>query len=118
MSGRAAAAHPEFLRLFILLLLSGGVDDEQDSVIRNVRRQGWQRLHDSIRRAYLPAGEQAADRVADQLTDFAFAAFDGAFLAVQVNPDAPYSQLMDQMTQALLALGDAILATSDTESPS
>jgi AcrR family transcriptional regulator len=116
---RVAAASigrdPDFLRLFILLLLAGGNDD---TIVR-VRRKGRGRLHDQIRDAYASHGEATATLVADRLVDFAVGVFDGAFLAVQNDPTLEYEPLLVLMADAIAALGDEIIATggaSDTRS--
>ena len=104
---------PDFLRLFILLLLAGGTDD---TIVR-VHREGRERLHDQIRDAYASHGEATATLVADRLVDFAVGVFDGAFLAVQNDPTLEYEPLLLLMADAIAALGDEITATggaSDT----
>ena len=98
---------PDFLRLFILLLLAGGTDD---TIVR-VRRKGRERLHDQIRTAYASHGEVTATLIADRLVDFAVGVFDGAFLAVQNDPGLEYEPLLVLMADAIAALGDEIAAT-------
>jgi AcrR family transcriptional regulator len=99
----------DFLRLFILLLLAGGTDD---TIVR-VRRKGRERLHDQIRNAYASHGRATAMVVADRLVDFAVGVFDGAFLAVQNDPSLDYEPLLVLMADAIAALGDEIVATSE-----
>jgi AcrR family transcriptional regulator len=101
------ARDPDFLRLFILLLLAGGTHD----TIARVRRKGRERLHDQIRKAYASHGEATATLVADRLVDFAVGVFDGAFLAVQNDPTLEYEPLLVLMADAIAALGDEIAAT-------
>ena len=109
----AAAAierNPDFLRLFMLLLLSRGIDE----TVQRVRRQGRERLHEVIRIAYAGHGREVAGTVADHLADAAVAMFDGAFLAVQNDPSLTYEALLKTMADALAALGDAFVASAAT----
>ena len=105
-AGQWIDAHPEFLRLFILLLLSGEGDLD---VVRRVREDGRRRMHAVLRTAYAGHGDERATAVADQLVDFAVGIFDGSFLAVQNDPELAHAELMGRMTDALVALGDAIV---------
>ena len=113
---RASAAirrDPGFLRLFMLLLLSGH-DDES---VHRVRRTARERVHDALRSAYQGEGPVVANAVADELADIGIAMFDGAFLAVQNNGDLDYEQLLVAMADALAALADAAVARSSSRRP-
>ncbi|MGZ4602061.1 MAG: TetR/AcrR family transcriptional regulator [Kineosporiaceae bacterium] len=104
--GIASAAirrDPGFLRLFILLLLSG----RDDETVRRVRRVGRERVHGALRRAFDAEGASVAEAVADELADVGLAMFDGAFLAVQNDPTLDYEPLLMTMADALAALGQA-----------
>ena len=105
--GQAAAAiraDPDFLRLFILLLLSHGVD----ATVREVRAEGRRRMHDQLELAFACHGTDAAAAVAEQLADVGVAMFDGAFLAVQNNPQLDYEPLLLEMADALALLGSTL----------
>jgi AcrR family transcriptional regulator len=104
----AIEAHPEFLRLLILLVLISPQGEANDSVLR-LRQQGRARLHALIAYAYSDLGEQSAGVVADELSDFALAAWDGAFLASQTG-SGPLRPIMDRLARSLLDQGDKIVA--------
>jgi len=105
-SAVAIRRDPDFLRLFILLLLSRGADE----TVQRVRRAARERLYDRLLYAYSGFGEEAARRVADELTDVAIAMFDGAFLAVQNDPSLDYEPLLLTMADALAMLAEQLLA--------
>jgi hypothetical protein len=79
--------------------------------VRRVRRQGRQRLHGALYRAYQHSGAKSATRIADELADIALAMFDGAFLAVQNYPDLDYEPLLMQMAEAVCALADTMVTS-------
>ncbi len=113
---RAAGAirrDPGFLRLFILLLLSG----RNDETVRRVRRGGRERVHRALRRAFDDHGDTIAEAVADELVDVGLAMFDGAFLAVQNDQGLDYEPLLMAMADALAALGETSAARQGTETP-
>ena len=97
---------PGFLRLFILLLLSG----RNDETVRRVRRVGRERVHRALRRAFDDHGATIAEEVADELADVGLAMFDGAFLAVQNDQGLEYEPLLMAMADALAALGETSAA--------
>ncbi|MDX6740649.1 TetR/AcrR family transcriptional regulator [Actinocorallia sp. A-T 12471] len=94
--------HREFLRLFILLLLSG--DDESRETVARVRTRGRTSLRAIIETAFQPEGAARAARIAEHLADYALAVFDGAFLATQDSPTISHYALMDQMAGSIVAL--------------
>src|SRR5574337_1317593 len=67
-SHRTVMAHPDLLRLFMLLLLSesGAGDQSQvvDAVVARVRQEGRATLGYGLRYAYLPWGTSTADTLA------------------------------------------------------
>jgi AcrR family transcriptional regulator len=119
---RAAAGairrDPGFLRLFILLLLSG----RDDETVRRVRWGGRERVHRALLRAFDGQGAPIAEAVADELADVGLAMFDGAFLAVQNDQGLDYEPLLMDMADALTALGETSAArhgieTANTRAP-
>lgn len=103
----AIRADPDFLRLFILLLLSRGVDAN----IRAVRAEGRRRMREQLEVAFAGSGPGAAAVIAERLADVAVAMFDGAFLAVQNDPQLDYEPLLLEMADALALLGASALST-------
>jgi len=87
-SSERFVTHPEFLRLFILLLLSNDTPEIVE-IVRRVRQRGEESLHQLIQEAFRRVEESAGAYVADRLTTYALALFDGAFLAPRPTPRSP-----------------------------
>lgn len=104
----ALEEHPEFLRLFILLLLSNH-DENVRPIVERVRTRGRENLHFLLAQAYADHGPEVADAVAEATVDFAQSTFDGAFLAVQSGVPTSHEQLMQQLADSLSMLADAAL---------
>lgn len=97
-------AQPEFLRLFVLLLLSHD-SAEISPIVARVRSQGRANLQHLLRVALTPWGPEIADTVAERIVDLALAGFDGAFLALQATgPVVEHDRLMSQLADALIDL--------------
>lgn len=107
-SSERFVAHPEFLRLFILLLLSNEAPDIRE-IVQRVRRRGAASLRQLIEQAFRRADERACATIADRLTPYALALFDGAFLATQADPAVSHSDLMDRLAADLAIQGAALL---------
>jgi AcrR family transcriptional regulator len=105
-ASHAIAEHPDFLRLLVLLLLSGHAED----TVARVRAGGRERMHRLIASAYPARGDVPNRPLADSLADAALAMFDGAFLAVQNDPRVHYEMLLTQMADALASLAEADIA--------
>lgn len=101
-SAAALSDEPDFLRLFILLLLSRG----RDETVERVRRQGRERISRQISAAFLARGDSFASDAAKRLTDLAIAMFDGAFLATQSDPHLELEPLLLQAADAIALLGE------------
>jgi AcrR family transcriptional regulator len=104
----ALEGNEEFLRLFILLLLSNE-NDHSAEVVQRVRERGRQGLYEIIRASFQPQGEDIAIRVADQLVVLALATFDGIFIAVQANRKIDYDSVFEQMAISLSLLGSELV---------
>ena len=107
----AVAAHPEFIRLELILLLNApaGVVDESVARSRTQEREG---LREALAYAYSDLGSRRASLVADGLVHFARATFEGSFLAAQAGTTSAHN-VIRQLAQALVAMADEIIA-SDT----
>lgn len=103
-AGATVVGHPEFLRLFVLLLLSGEAPETTEIVAR-VRAHARSNLHTLITNAFALVAPDRATRIADETVDFAIAGFDGAFLVLQANPAASHEHLMGQLAVALASIG-------------
>lgn len=107
-SGQAFAAHQDFWRLFVVLLISND-NAEVAEIIARVRQHGRDSLARHLAAAYDGHGEAAALRVTSAIADFALVGFDGIFLFMQAHPGAPTEPLIDQLAESLAELGSRIL---------
>lgn len=101
--GEVFRAHPDFLRLFVLLLLSNedvGVGD----IVSRVRERGRASLRAQVAESLSPWGAEVAMGVSERIADFALAGFDGAFLALQANSPTQHQTLLEQLAESLVAL--------------
>ncbi|MFI8089496.1 TetR/AcrR family transcriptional regulator [Streptomyces sp. NPDC086080] len=103
-AGAAFVGHPEFLRLFVLLLLSSNAR-ETTEIVERVRVRARSNLRALLTHAFSTVAPERAGQAADDTVDFALAGFDGAFLALQANPAVTHEHLMEQLATALSALG-------------
>ncbi len=101
--GEVFVGHPEFLRLFVLLLLANESDDVRE-IVQRVRARGRLSLATLLATALLPWGEDVAAQVSERVVDFALAGFDGAFLALQAGSPATYDFLMSQLAVSVMEL--------------
>ena len=112
-SAEVFATHPEFWRLFVLLMLSNDNPDVTE-IVQRVRDHGRGSLHTLVATAYSASGQEVALRVADAIADFALAGFDGTFLAMQTCPQRSVERLVDQVAESLIHLAGRTLAESST----
>ena len=110
-ASHAIAKHPDFLRLLVLLLLSGHAED----TVGRVRAGGRERMRRLIASAYPASGDVPNRPLADALADAALAMFDGAFLAVQNDPRIRYEALLTQMADALASLAEAAIVADQAD---
>jgi AcrR family transcriptional regulator len=108
-SQRAVENHPEFLRLMILLGLSGQHDEKVAEVVRATSQRGHDSLHALIESAFRGYGSDVARRVADALVDVAQANFDGAFLATQLRAGDLRADLPGRLAETIYRLGIALI---------
>lgn len=99
--------HTDFLRLFVLLMLTG----KAEKTVRRVRTEGRVRLHRLLANAYPNRDGSPNQELADELADVLLAMFDGVFLAIQNDPRLRYSDLLEQVAEAVSLLADARVRT-------
>ena len=76
--------HEEFLRLFLLLLITNE-DADVAEVLDRVRAEARARMHELLEMAFESEGTDTARVVADRLSGLAVVLFDGTFLAAQID---------------------------------
>lgn len=99
----------EFLRLLLILLLTGETPEAVQAVSR-VRSRGRAETHARIVAAFSCYGSSAATSVADTFADLAFASIEGAFLSrVGAGPEF-HRRLFEQVMDGIAVLGEAHVA--------
>jgi AcrR family transcriptional regulator len=109
LSAASIGEHPQFLRLFLALLLRAEGEHAQQEVVDRVRAEGRRRLISGLVWAYQPWGEEVAERVGAELGDLAIALFDGLFVATETLGSTP-AALVARSVEALHALAEQIRA--------
>ncbi|GGR58385.1 TetR/AcrR family transcriptional regulator [Streptomyces sp. MBT70] len=112
-TGDVFLAHPDFLRLHLILVMNAEVADaaeaaEVNRIIERVRRDGRARMNHMIADSFAEYGPEVARIVADRLDHFAIAGFDGAFVAWQADSSRSMTEAMDLLTDAVATLGESI----------
>ena len=95
--------HPDFLRILVVMAtqpINAG-EGEVHRVVNRVRELALVQLREQMRIVF---GVDANGEEADQLARFALAAFDGAFVAYQSDPDVTLSGLLKHLPAALVAV--------------
>ena len=108
-AARTLERHPSFLRLLIGFAVqppaAGG--GEVQAVVGRVRLHALELLRAQIGIAF---GDDVHSPVTDQLARFALAAFDGAFLASQNDPDVTLDRLLQPLVPSIAAARQELLA--------
>jgi len=110
----ALEREPEFLRLLMMLALERKKTDPVSlKAIRGVRQMALDRIGVMLAMAFAPLGEVRAREVAAQLSVFALAFADGAFLAHHIDPKTTDLHLLfQQLKTALLSLGESLAGST------
>ena len=106
---RALERHPSFLRLLIGFAAQppAAAGGDVQAVVGRVRSHALELLRAQIGVAF---GDDPHGPVTDQLARFALAAFDGAFLASQSDPDVTLERLLQPLVPSLAASRRELLA--------
>jgi AcrR family transcriptional regulator len=111
-TGEVLQHREEFLRLLLVLVMSREAAEAPEALqtVIDVRDEGRAYMRHMIHSSFIGVGEDAANRVADALAYFGMAGFDGAFVSLQAEGGRPIAEWMDQLADAMTALGEAIVA--------
>lgn len=110
-TGEVFLARPDFLRLHLILLMSAeAAEAEVGAMLAQVRLDGRKHMNGMIAASFVAEGPRIAQEIADDLDHFGIAGFDGAFIAWQAEPSRGMATAMDQLADAMAALGEAIAA--------
>jgi AcrR family transcriptional regulator len=93
--------NPDFLRILVVMATQpvNAEEGEVHRVVNRVREMALERLRDQMQVVF---GLDSATADADQLARFALAAFDGAFVACQANPQLSLGRLLEPLPSALI----------------
>lgn len=111
-TGEVLVQHQDFLRLLFLLVMSSeaaGAPEAMRTVIA-VRDEGRAHMRRMIHSAFLPAGEEAAALVADELAHFGMAGWDGFTVSLQSGDRRPLETFTLQLADAMASVGEARIA--------
>jgi AcrR family transcriptional regulator len=111
-TGEVFTSREDFLRLLLVLVMSSEAAEAPEAMrtVVDVRDEGRDYMRHMICTSFLPAGKEAAAAVAGDLAHFGMAVFDGAFVSVQSGDRKPIAEFMTQLTDAIVAIGDARIA--------
>ncbi|SEL33204.1 transcriptional regulator, TetR family [Nonomuraea pusilla] len=111
-TGEVFMHHEEFLRLLLVLVMSNEAAEAPEAMrtVIAVRGEGRDHMRHMIRSSFASEGEDAANAVADALAHFGMAGFDGAFVSLQSGDAKPISEFMEQLADAMVAMGEALIA--------
>ena len=103
--------HPNFLRLLIVFAIQPprGDDGEIDTVVGRVRETALARLRKQIAIAF---DDDPHGATTDQLSRFALAAFDGAFVASQADPGITLERVLKPLSHALISTRQTLLTNA------
>ena len=104
-----AMTRSQFWRLLVLLMLSNDNPDVT-AIVQHVRERARMVLREVLRTAYAGSGKQRAENVADALTDYMLAAYDGILLVIQADPQPSPEVLAAQLARSVVALAAEIVA--------
>jgi AcrR family transcriptional regulator len=95
--------HPDFLRILVVMAAQPAHADEGrvHRVVNRVREFALQRLREQMGLVF---GTDLPEDAADHLARFWLAAFDGAFVAHQSQPDVTLGDLLEHLPTALIAI--------------
>jgi AcrR family transcriptional regulator len=107
------AAHPEFLRLYILLSIERReIDPASLAPIRRIRKRALGGFRAMLAAVFAPEGSPAfVEKLSGELSRFTICFCDGAFVSHQVDPkETDLDRLFDDLRIGLLAIAKARLA--------
>lgn len=111
-TGEVFEHRENFLRLLLVMVMSReAVEPEALEVVSKVRDEGRDYMREMIRSAFRVEGDAVASAVAEHLAYFGMLGFDGAFVSLQSGDKRSMKEHMEQVTDALFALGEAHVAS-------
>jgi AcrR family transcriptional regulator len=95
--------HPSFLRLLLVFATQPETIDNPEvrAVVNRVRAMSIERIGEQLGYAY---GDDPRDPVTVQMSRFLLAAVDGAFIAIQADPDASLDSVLMPMASSIASI--------------
>lgn len=78
-------------------------------IVQQVRERARALLREVLQTAYAGSGKRNASNVADALTDYLLATYDGILLAIQDDPHPSPEVLAAQLARSVVALAEEIV---------
>lgn len=107
-TGEVFEHRENFLRLlFVMVMTNESVEPEAMQTVIEVRNEGRAYMREMIRNAFSVEGDAVASALGEELAYFGMLGFDGAFVSLQSGDKRSIEMHMAQLTEALIALGEA-----------
>ncbi|WP_425469732.1 TetR/AcrR family transcriptional regulator [Paraburkholderia unamae] len=117
-TGEVFEHRENFLRLLFLMVMSNeAAEPDAMQIVVEVRNEGRNYMSEMIRNAFSEVGEALASDVADELAYFGMLGFDGAFISLQSGDNKTMKAHMEQLTDAMIALGETRAASLRERAP-
>ena len=111
-TGEVFEHHENFLRLLVVMVMSNeAAEPAAIQTVIEVRNEGRDYMREMIRSAFNAEGNAVASAIAEELAYFGMLGFDGAFVSIQSGDNRSMEKHMAQLTDALIALGEARAAS-------
>lgn len=112
-TGEVFVHHEEFLRLLFVLVMSNEAAEAANAMqtVAEVRAEGRELMREMILASFAAEGDGVA-AIAEDLSYFGIACFDGSFMSLQSHDHRSMPEFMDQLADAMVAIGTARLHAS------
>ncbi|CAM2189099.1 TetR/AcrR family transcriptional regulator [Paraburkholderia sacchari] len=107
-TGEVFQHHENFMRLlFVMIMSNEAAEPDAMQSVTEVRSEGRAYMREMIRNAFSVEGKTVTPALASDLAYFGMVGFDGAFISLQSGDGRSMERHMEQLTNALIALGEA-----------
>jgi AcrR family transcriptional regulator len=107
-AGEVFRTRENFLRLMLVMVMSNeAAEPEALQMVIKVRNEGRSYMRELVQNAFSVLGEPQASDVIDDIAHFGMLGFDGAFVSLQSGDKRSMDTQMEQLTDAMIALGEA-----------
>ncbi|MEM5296075.1 TetR/AcrR family transcriptional regulator [Burkholderia sp. JPY481] len=110
--GEVFKTRENFLRLMLVLVMSNeAAEPEALRMVIKVRNEGLGYMRELVQNAFSVQDDTRASEVVDDVAHFGMLGFDGAFISLQSGDERSMDTQMEQLTDAMIALGEARVAS-------